>query len=331
MNFLTNLEDRYHDDLKYTLGILRPFLNDKQYKKAISKSKNDLKSACPENLEAICELTICSFFAKKYPCSFKYEDAVNPPKNVDCSFVENETKFNVEIKCPDYSKQHIKSNSPGINIVALSRSNKKEIFSLERKISESLPSAKYGSSVQLPNDNKMKDYLLLANSKFIKSDVNLNVLIVCCDNPIDVQRWFFYLHGHQGLFTNSSFHPQIEYNLVDAVVLTNTYHRHYQYWSKYHLTNNWDFGSAFNLVTSNPFRLSNKENEINLLSKIVPNFSNDLDRFTPMADVDIEPFVLESIKIPSFVNEVLIPSNKYFFEPIAEPIVPGEAPQAARP
>src|SRR5690606_24620195 len=105
-------------------------------------------------------------------------------------------------------------------------------------------------------DNKLKDYLLSANEKFSdnSSEEELNILVVCCPDLLSMQDWFFYMFGVGGLFTNDSYHSPLDYNNVDSVILTNMYHRHYDYQHKGKLKDHWDWRQSCNLILPNPLR-----------------------------------------------------------------------------
>ncbi|WP_028863995.1 hypothetical protein [Psychromonas aquimarina] len=272
--------------------------------KKLQITKSSINEA--QYLQAACELTVCLYFADKYGGNFIYEDKVNPPKDVDCSFIDNNSKYNIEVKCADFSVVDNVKNDDCFKMSALGRmpeyrgvvSNLQEIFNDSGK---QLKTYKH-------LDNRMKDFLISAHGKF--SDENygdvVNVLLVCCDDAMDMTKWTSYLTGLQGLFTKDSFHSQVSFNKVDVVILSNLYHRHAKYQEKENITNNWDFASSFNILFCNPGRKSNKKKAIEHLYDIIPNFSKEVMNY-PAA------YELEALKLATFVNKELKAKNQHYF------------------
>jgi hypothetical protein len=269
-------------------------------------------------LQAVCELVICSHLASVYKDTFKYELKVNPPKNVDCSFTEDGIQFNIEIKCSDFSKNNQIDKEDAFKIGFLGRNpDVDKVFNDLAGLFQDHADGKILLKEQ-HMDNKLKDYLLSAHSKFSQEPRtdHLNILAIGCDTPVDMQKWYGYMYGHQGLFTQESFWPKNNYDLVDIVFLTNLYHRHYSYKSKDKVTNHWFLDKSFNLVASNPFRSKDKKDAILRFSEIMPNYSNELMEYKPLGDV--EDFVKNSIKIPTFVGDELQKNGVFHFQPNPE-------------
>ena len=85
-----------------------------------------------------------------------------------------------------------------------------------------------GHSVQKIDrlDNKLKDYLLSAHEKFPKSSIsNFNVLVIAVDIIQDMNEWYSYLFGDNGVFSNKTYVEE-DYSNVDAVMITNVQHGH---------------------------------------------------------------------------------------------------------
>lgn len=72
-------------------------------------------------LQAAVELTVCAHFARFFPDSFIYEEKVNPPKDVDCSVKVGGYKYNIEVKCADFSKKHAIDEADGFTIGSMGR------------------------------------------------------------------------------------------------------------------------------------------------------------------------------------------------------------------
>ena len=209
------------------------------------------------------------------------------------------------MKCPDYSKKNDLDNKDCFTFGGLGRlSNFGEVLNKLEEIFNT--PEQQGEEVERPllpqhhMDNKLKDYLLSAHSKFNPKvrENELNVLLICCSDQMDMQKWFHYMAGVSGLFQYGSFHNQEEYNRVDVVVLTNLYHRHYEYWKKPKISNHWDLESSFNLIFSNPFRKGGEKVDIHKLMESIPNYSNEFFSYRVENGIDelrLVHFVLEEL------------------------------------
>ena len=101
---------------------------------------------------------------------------------------------------------------------------------LFNELKSQLEGAESDKSLELGKnkDNTLKDFLISAQAKFAPhSGVDdLNLLFIACDDYFNMQHWYFYLFGGQGLFTKATFHPPADFNLVDVVVLSNLKYCH---------------------------------------------------------------------------------------------------------
>lgn len=325
-NILNPYFDNNESSSYYKEGMLQAvnYLSDYLSKNEIEnllKNKLQLFSSSfnePQYLQAACELVICSHLASVYKDTFKYELKVNPPKDVDCSFTEDGIQFNIEIKCADFSINNQIDKEDAFKIGFLGRNPDPD--KVLNDLSELFQNHADGKLLlkQQHMDNKLKDYLLSAHSKFYQEPRidHLNILAIGCDTPMDMQKWYGYMYGYQGLFTQESFWQTSDYNLVDVVFLTNLYHRHYSYRSKDKVTDHWLLDKSFNLVASNPFRCLEKKDAIYRFSEIMPNYSNQLCEYKSPGDA--EDFVKNSIKIPTFEGEELQKKGIFHFQPNPE-------------
>lgn len=276
----------------------------KALKKKLQLTSNNFNE--PQYLQAACEISVCSYFANKFESSFRYEDKVNPPKDVDCSFYHDDAKYNIEVKCATYSGDEELKNEDCFKMSAIGRI--KEYPALIEKLSDIFANSSDSKPLKTykHKDNNLKDFLISAHEKFpdnIHSDI-VNVLWVCCDDAMDMTKWTGYLTGLNGLFTPSSFVDRNLYSKVDIVVLSNLYHRHANYQAKKKLENNWDVNSSFNIIFCNPGRRDNKEIAIKKFYTIVPNFCNEVMNYDAP----------EPLKLASFVACELKGKGLYFFD-----------------
>lgn len=182
----------YFCGLSESLSILFPYLDSQQLKKL----KRDLQYESsdfnePKYLQAVCETSICSSIAKLHPTNFVYENKVNPPKDVDCSFGVENYVFNVEIKCPDFTLDDAIDESESFRLGSFGRFE--EFESIFKQLDVIVGSEGKPLFKKLKMDNKLKDYLMSAHEKFKPNTDNniLNVLLICCDTAMDIQDWFF--------------------------------------------------------------------------------------------------------------------------------------------
>lgn len=315
---LRNSENLYLSGLFKALESLMPFMSKKQKNKLFKDLQVDGKTFDEAKyLQAACETSIASYLSSRYSDSFIYEPKLKPPKDVDCGFKINEKMYNIEVKCPDFSKQNQIESSNAFKLGAFGRlENFDEVFEDLYEVFDKNKSLVGNPDkpliAQQHMDNKLKDYLLSAHSKFKDSTGpdELNLLAVCCSDWMDMQKWFCYMYDYQGLFTQESFYPVGNFNNVDVVMLTNLYHRHHEYWRKDKIIHHWDLSNSFNLIFSNPFRQKDKKEIIFSFIDAVPNYSNQLCDFQSKNGI-------VQMQIPHFVFKELIHKGLYYFQPNA--------------
>jgi len=296
--------DVYKEEMERCLNTLSRYTTTKQ----LNKLKADLQLQCdafnePQYLQAACETSVTATIAEAFPDNFRYEPKLSPPSDVDCTFKSDGYHFNIEIKCPDYTKMHEQDARDVFNIGAFGKMNEFPIIA--SNLSELFADGVNKLEAQPHMDNKLKDFLLSAHKKFpsTTTEQELNILLVCCDDAMDMQKWFFYMFGLQGLLTPESYHSPEKYCNVDAIILSNIYNRHYNYSSKDKLSEHWDFNSAFNLIFKNRSISRGKDVAIWKLVDLVPNFSHEIMEHE-CSEID------QYLMIPHFVNSVL--SGKHF-------------------
>lgn len=260
-------------------------------------------------LQAACECSVAASIALAYENTFQYEPKLNhhSSTNVDCCFSTSGYKFNIEVKCPDYTKYHELKNEDCYSVGYMGRlDNHLELFeSVKCLFNDEKPVKK-----QLHMDNKLKDYLISCQKKFSSStsEYELNILLVCCDSEMDMQKWIHYLYGNKGLLTVASFlNPEL-YSSVDVVIITNLYHKHYRYWEKDKLSNHWSLGNSFNLIFKNQSISRNKEDAISFLIDIFPNYSIEFSKFSLKEHEEVT-------RVPRFVKYLREKTDNYLFQP----------------
>ncbi|WP_217520084.1 hypothetical protein [Vibrio metschnikovii] len=298
----------YANYLEYVLDIISRHATATQMRKI----KSDLQLIGDsfveaKYLQAACESSVAASIAVAYGDTFEYEPKLNPPSDVDCSFSAFGYKFNIEVKCPDYTKYHDHQAKDCYSIGAMGRLD--NYFDAYESIKTLLGNEKPVEK-QVHMDNKLKDYLLSCQKKFSDetSEQELNILLVCCDSAMDMQKWVHYLYGAKGLLTEDSFVEPNLYSNVDVVILTNLYHRHYSYWQKDKLSEHWSLGKSFNLIFKNRSIKRGKDRAIWCLVDIFPNYSKEISEYTLKESEEIT-------RVPRFVKFVEEKNSEYLFQP----------------
>ncbi|UST92734.1 hypothetical protein [Pseudomonas siliginis] len=304
----------YASGLVETINDLAPHLSVAE-RKDLCFNKLGLKSDNVSEktyIQSAVEATVCAHFARFFPERFVYEEKVNPPKDVDCSFRVGEFKYNIEVKCADFSKKHAVDDSDGFKIGSLGRLD--DYDDLVGNLEDLFSSDGHVLSRQRHMDNNLKDFLISAHEKFASAtpDYELNILVVGCDDAMDMQKWYSYLYGAKGLFTVESYSDTSAYDRVDLVLLTNLYHRHKDPATKDKLDGHWRLSEAFCILCENPKSL--KPNATFLeFSKTVRHHNNELHAHT--VEGDAPDFILKGLAIPSYVATQLQAKGVYYFQP----------------
>jgi hypothetical protein len=212
-------------------------------------------------IQSACETTVTSYFAQRFPKSFRYEPRLNATNdtNVECQFrlVNYDYTINVEVKCPNFDRLEAQdlANRFHLNLpVRMDRGFIDPLLQSLNKVTSDEGLLEYAIPHRM--DNNLKDYLLSASKKFkdATAKTDINILVVCCDNAKSMQEFFNYLFQPGGFFDedpNPTILTKSEYKNVDVVILCNLYYRHRHYFNKPNIAANWDFSKAFNLIFDN--------------------------------------------------------------------------------
>lgn len=235
-------------------------------------------------IQAACELTVMGDFLGNKDLIFKYEDKITPPKDVDFSIYLNGRKYNIEVKCPSYFHDDLLGDEEVVVKFTNRAPSKEDLNTILGGLKSALPK-KIKVSKNL--DNVMKDFLESAQEKMIDSPLsNVNVLVVCCNDEVDLKNWRDYLIGNGGFFTDDSYIGRDSFDRVDFVLLTNVYNRHFRYFEDSRLSNHWSIRSSFNLLYANSksklsWTLRPDQGQVIAkdLCNMFPNFSSDFERY----------------------------------------------------
>lgn len=325
-NHCFNNHDEYYVGFREAFNIVFGELGKSKQRK-IAKEKffvGDDNKSFNENqfMQSACELSVGCYYVKRPDLVIKPEVKLNRPdsnNDVDWQIRYEGFTFNIEVKCSDENEF-----SRGQQVINGAGSNR--IFQLQ--FGGRVPQPEYatalfekiasqaGMGLIIPKhaDNRMKDYLVEANNKFVKHpDKNtLNVLIVACGHFANMQEWYGYLYANVGLFTSSSFWDRDSYKNVDGVLLTTLRYNHQHNFARRKLS--WDLNSSFNIFFRNPNIRSNIHPEtIQAFLDITPNYTDEFSAF-----VSISTPVIPSVSVSPimhFCRDTLSQESRDFYWP----------------
>ncbi|MFZ2450317.1 MAG: hypothetical protein WAW36_07355 [Methylovulum miyakonense] len=277
--------DSYIDGLDDILNKLSKKISKNKLKELIDKKLQIGLKKFDESqyVQAACELTVMSEFLDKDYIEFRYENKVTPPKDVDFTVVIDKCNYNIEVKCPVYNPE----NGGDDKILCLF-TNRAPTLEIKDEMIEPIRSQleKHGKTVVegKNNDNKLKDFLESTHAKVENSPLSdVNILVVCCDNALDMHIWRGYMFGFSGLFTENSFIDHSKFNKVDYVLLTNIYNRHKNFYENSVISNHWKLSSSFNLLYPNRYSIRNENIigylDLDKMNKIFPNHNRKFEDY----------------------------------------------------
>lgn len=218
-------DTRYWNDFLQVTEDYKKILSEQEYNDFLIKSRLDCKISMEQYLQFSTEVTVVDFIIRNYN-EFKNEPKYNGYKNPECSFKYKERIVNIEVKCPDLTKRIKQESSERVKTFAVERfPNKDDYVQTQKFIELNIADGHHIQTIDRM-DNKLMDYLKSAHNKFPDSDpMNFNILVIAVDIIQDMDEWYSYLFGENGVFTDESFIKK-DYSKVDAVLLTNVQHGH---------------------------------------------------------------------------------------------------------
>ena len=183
----------------------------------LNKVKFDEKSF----IQAACEVAVSNYFRNKE--NFKVEVKVNPAnkKDVDCQFSSNKFIYNIEIKCATFDAKEKVEKADSFKYQTLGRLENKDdlIAIISKAIDDGLRNQGKPLKVheELKNmDNNLKDFLESAHEKFnpLCDENEVNILLIGCNHPADMQSWVGYLTRDGGHFTREPITLTLSFLLI---------------------------------------------------------------------------------------------------------------------
>lgn len=247
---------RYYDDFVTVIKTFKQALTNKQFKELIDKFQLTKPFDQQRYLQTTSEITILYYILRYYNNSFKYEPKYNGGSNPECSFTYMHKTVNLEVKCPDLKNRIISENRNSLKLFAAERlPNHTEVINeISDIIKANLQNSEYSGVEETKRlDNKLKDYLVSSKKKFpVSDDSNFNILAISLDIISDLDEWYSYIFGDNGVFTNNSFVGE-KYDNVDAILLTTPAAGHIR-WDVFDKINVWNLEETVNLILLNPDR-----------------------------------------------------------------------------
>ena len=218
-------QNRYWTDFLDLHSDYKQHLSTQDYEHFLSKCRLDCEINNAQYLQFASEVTIVDYVIRNYK-DFKNEPQYNNKKNPECSFGYEGRTVNIEVKAPDLRKRASQEDSRDTKIYAAERFPNKQSY--EHALEFIKTNMNENKNIQVVDrmDNKLKDYLLSAHEKFPDSSTSyFNILVIAVDTIPDMDEWYSYIWGDNGVFTEKTYVLE-NYNNIDAIMLTNVQHGH---------------------------------------------------------------------------------------------------------
>ena len=232
------------------MDFFRKNLKRKEY--ASIKNKLQLKNefSMQKYLQATSEINVLYYVLRKYNNEFKYEPKYNGGNNPECAFKHVGRIVNIEVKCPDMEKRISAENRNTVGIYVAERiPDHKKIFSEIEKIAEPNLAENGFEGIEeiFRMDNKLKDYLVSGQKNFpVSCSSYFNILVIALETVLDMDEWYSYIFGDQGVFTNNSL-VKDNYDRIDAILLTGSVYGH-KAWREFANVDVWKLEETINLL-----------------------------------------------------------------------------------
>ncbi|KUO71304.1 MAG: hypothetical protein APF81_01730 [Desulfosporosinus sp. BRH_c37] len=278
---------RYYDDFIEMMNFFSDNLSESDYSSVENKVISGSSSDEQTYLQTMCELTVTYYVMRMYNEQFKYEPKYNGGNNPECSFEFNGRVVSIEVKCPNMMKRVEFEEHNTLKLFSAERIPKHDeiIADLKNSIALNLEYSKYSGIEEIPRmDNKLKDYLESAQKKFPQGEGYFNILAITLDIVQDVDEWYSYILGDNGVFTNNTYVDK-NYDSVDAILLSTPVYGH-RAWEQFKGVNVWHLEETINLLILDPrkeesekgkFYFSSGVDLFGWLSKEFLLFQNKLD------------------------------------------------------
>ncbi|MER2006416.1 MAG: hypothetical protein ABS939_03100 [Psychrobacillus sp.] len=247
---------RYYTDFIETMVVFQENLTKKEYENLLKKFLFDKEYDRQRYLQIVSEINVLYYVLRVHNNNFKYEPKYNNGYNPECSFEFRNKSINIEVKCPNMEKRITTEERNTLKIFLVERliKHKAIINEISNFIGHNYVGSDYsGIEESTRMDNKLKDFLKSAQNKFpISTGLNLNILVISLETLSDMDEWYLYVFGGNGVFTEKSFVLD-EYENVDAILLTTSATGHAG-WYYYEDVNVWKLEETLSILLLNPDR-----------------------------------------------------------------------------
>jgi hypothetical protein len=328
--FVTNANHKYlhndqHNSKEYisaansAIETLRPFFLKPKHWNELEKALQlqSIKFEEEQYLRAACETTVTASLAADYPDGYIYEYEANPQNDTDCdcSFLINEHRVNIEVKCFNFTKDKEISSKPGFKFSTWGDSP--ETHEKLKEVSLLLNSIEFPITEANHSAQNVRDFLVGTHRKFgdVINTHELNVLVICASDASKMQDVFSYMLGAKGLLTGKGKLTYDQFKNIDVIVVSNLYHRHDNFWKKSHITNHWSLREAFNLCIPTYWCSSEKQKIYKLFLDFFPNNTEEFREYcaSSAGNSIIQKLPTGTQPILKYVNEVLTPAGRFYF------------------
>jgi len=320
-----SLPKLYIEDLYGVLSLASKKLSQSKFEQLVQKKLQMMTSEFDEAqyIQNACELSAMADYLSSTKYSFEYEKRITEKKDVDFSLAMEDRVFNVEVKCSSYNGRTVTPTDGQIQVQFLDRAPTNELRNeILENISQRLGEQDLSINEEKNLDNVLGDFLVSTQAKVKSAPLSdSNILLICCNDELDVQQWRNYLLGHGGFFTdNSRRHPD-DYNRVDFVLLTNLYNKHVRAYEGEVFGNSWSLTNAFCLLYPNKFSLRNMSvvdciEEFSKVSEVFPNHTMDFESYFANKEVpEGENLLIKRMCLAvSFFSDNLKKSGRIYFK-----------------
>lgn len=321
--YFKECSNHYLENLAGALATISEVVSNSQFEDIMkTKLKVDSRDVDKKScIQALCEITVQSYFAKHFKDSFVYEPRLRKlsDKNPEFSYRLGPLTIAVEIKCATFEDREKNNTEDTLHVHVGIVPDKSSVPGTIRDMDAIAKLGGYEGAVNMKNMIlNLKDYLIGANEKFNpdSTTTDINVLIIGCDDPSDMDLWVDYLYGNQGLFQKDPLIESDKYNLVDIVLVTNLYNKHKMPEMVANDYNVFDYENTFIVGFPNPRPKLCKVGGVCNFLVTTPNQTSVVSSYVVPGSA--EAFIKSMTQIASFVSTH--PEYQSYFVSYANPV-----------
>jgi len=263
-------------------------------------------------LEA-CEISAASSIYTEYPQGYIYERQQNQNKDVDFSFISENIRFNVEVKCFNYKKHS--TESPSLTLLGPQ---------LDTCIYQQMAANNPGLRLERSRLLNIVNFFQNSKDKFVEhSKDEYNILMISCYDISDYIDVLTCIAGDFGISfgKNKEFRERNnggnldvnDFKIIDAIVVNNLGHLHHTCHQEdvNSYINPWKYRHSFSLgIQLHEEHESRTKDTIGLVFKKAFNLYNDsYSSFCSNSELDRGSY---SESLPRYINSLRKQGGHYF-------------------